>query len=108
MRDPLTVACGDCVDGAYESNEECLDCGNSGALPFICICIAGLVLVVAGTIFINSDMHKVTAASMMAMTAGSLLVTGLGEPKGKTQRKIISQNSQKKERTFSEDVSEDS
>jgi len=76
-RDPTTVACGDCLDEAFEVGDDCEPCGDATALPIVIALISGGFMVIAATILINKDVHKTPAASFMIIAITGMLFTSL-------------------------------
>lgn len=79
-RDGSTVACGECLEGFYNSGSECSPCGDTSAghkaLPlivFAVVCICGCAAV---ALWVSTDPMKQTLRGQLCTLVLSLLLTG--------------------------------
>jgi len=76
-RDPSSVACGECVDDAYESGDVCEACGRAGALPIIFVSLLGLLVIAVISVAINRDVHRTPASSLTIVAITAMLIMSL-------------------------------
>jgi len=71
-RDGTAIACGRCVSGAYQDLQNCKPCGRGNVMPFVVAMLLIMLVLVATTFAVSTDMHKVRHS-----TIGMVTVTGL-------------------------------
>eukprot|EP00971_Amphidinium_carterae_P212179 4210705-Amphidinium_carterae.1 len=49
------VACGSCVRDAYQTNDECKNCGEASAWPLVIFCAAAIGVTAVAAVLINRD-----------------------------------------------------
>jgi len=77
FRESTAVACGRCMEDAYEVGDECKPCGDATAWPFITVAVLALFAVIIATILANRDVHKTPAATLMIVVVTGLLFTSM-------------------------------
>jgi hypothetical protein len=80
-RDPESIACGQCSKDAYESDGECLKCGDETVFDIVWPIVLGAVAAITGlcivTVAINGNLLMQTSSSMLGVVVIGMLVTGI-------------------------------
>eukprot|EP00971_Amphidinium_carterae_P078687 1556696-Amphidinium_carterae.1 len=77
LRDSSTVACGNCMENTYESDDACKNCGEAGLMPMVLALLFGSLAVVLATILINKDVHKTPTSSLLIVSISGLVFASL-------------------------------
>lgn len=75
LRDDRSVACGRCIDGAFEKDSACHQCGNNGLWLLAIAAVLAVILVGILTIMVNKDMFMVSASTLMMMILTGLMLS---------------------------------
>jgi hypothetical protein len=80
LRDPTSVACGDCMPGAYESADACEHCGSVGAVEVALLVVAALAAIAVPGVFAlmtNRDVQYITHRSIDMAVIASIALTSV-------------------------------
>ena len=74
-RDTSAIACGMCVDGAYETEEGCVTCSGGDASPFYLLGPVAVAGVVGLTISVNRSVYQQSSASITLVILIGIMFT---------------------------------